>query len=92
MLGVTSNKRLPFGGMDSPTWEDIISKSLPRSRGIHTVLGNLVWRENTNFTPDEGLTLATAVVSHADTKPFDRFFTILKKVVKREWSSPYFDG
>ena len=88
MLGLTCNQRLPFGGLDALTWENIISKSLPRSRGIHTVLGNLVWQENSNFTPDEGLTLATAVVSHADTKLFDRFFSMLRRVIKTHWSLP----
>ena len=88
MLGVTCNQRLPFGGMDTLTWENIINRDLPHARGIHKLINHLVWSGNENFCREEGLTLACSIIQHTEPKAFDRFFTVLRRVLKRKWALP----
>ena len=93
MLGLTSNQRLPFGGIDKMTWENILNKPLPTTRGTHSVLWKIINSNSESFCPDEGLMLALAVLSTADKRVFDKFFTILRRVVKKKnGPSPYSAG
>ena len=48
----------------------------------------MVWSGNEYFCPKEGLTMVCAIIQHTEPKIFDRFFIVIRRVLRKKWALP----
>ena len=72
MLGITLNKRLPFGGLDRLRWDTILcSRATPREyRGCTTLVQEVVYNKGRSLDPEDGLTLASQALRRVEKNLF----------------------
>ena len=83
-LAITTNGRMPFGGLDRVRWNTILAGGIPKVGGTDSLLYHILDRGG-NITPEQGLALATQVGGHYNVNLFEKYFRVLSKIMSKNW-------